>query len=85
MDERLAAIDSGVRTLLVERLHVDPEEVPADDDASLLDLGLDSTAILSLVTGIEDRYGVEIPDKEITLDNFGSLRAICRYLGGLVP
>ena len=85
MDERLAAIDSGVRTLLAERLHVDPEEVPADDDASLLDLGLDSTAILSLVTGIEDRYDVEIPDKEITLDNFGSLRAICRYLGGLLP
>jgi len=85
VDERLAAIDSGVRTLLAERLRVDPEDVPADDDASLLDLGLDSTAILSLVTGIEDRYDVEIPDKEITLDNFGSLRAICRYLGGLVP
>ena len=85
MDERLAAIDSGVRTLLAERLRVDPEDVPADDDASLLDLGLDSTAILSLVTGIEDRYDVEIPDKEITLDNFGSLRAICRYLGGLLP
>jgi acyl carrier protein len=85
VDERLAAIDSGVRTLLAERLRVDPEDVPADDDASLLDLGLDSTAILSLVTGIEDRYDVEIPDKEITLDNFGSLRAICRYLGGLLP
>jgi acyl carrier protein len=84
VDERLAAIDSGVRTLLAERLRVDPEDVPADDDASLLDLGLDSTAILSLVTGIEDRYDVEIPDKEITLDNFGSLRAICRYLGGLL-
>ena len=84
MDERLAAIDSGVRTLLVERLHVDPEEVPADDDASLLDLGLDSTAILSLVVGLEDRFDIEIPDVEITVQNFGTVAAITRYVGDRV-
>ena len=85
MDESLAAIDAGVRELLAERLHVEPDDVAADVDASLLDMGLDSTAILSLVTGLEDRYDVEIPDIDINLDNFGSVGAVSRYMAGLLP
>jgi acyl carrier protein len=85
VDESLAAIDAGVRELLAERLHVESVDVPADVDASLMGMGLDSTAILSLVTGLEDRYDVEIPDRDITLDNFGSVGAVSRYMAGLLP
>ena len=74
------AVDAGVRALLAERLHVAPEDVPEDADASLQDLGLDSTAILSLVVGLEDRFDIEIPDVEITVENFGTVAAITRYV-----
>jgi acyl carrier protein len=68
-----------VRELVAERL-----KVPADasgaaavsDDASLIDLGLDSTAILSLVVGLEDAFDIEIADHEINPDNFGTVRGI---------
>jgi hypothetical protein len=56
VDGSLDAIGAAVRVLLAERLHVAPGDVPADAGASLQDLGLDSTAILSLVVGLEDRF-----------------------------
>lgn len=81
MDGSLDAIGAAVRVLLAERLHVALGDVPADAGASLQDLGLDSTAILSLVVGIEDRFDIEIPDDEITVANFGTVAAITRYVG----
>jgi acyl carrier protein len=72
-------IEAQLRDLLTRRLHFD-RAASVDGEASLLDLGLDSTAILSLVVGIEERFDIEIPDRDITLDNFTSLAAISRYV-----
>ncbi|HEY7069052.1 MAG TPA: acyl carrier protein [Acidimicrobiales bacterium] len=80
MDGSLDAIGAAVRVLLAERLHVAPSDVPADAAASLQDIGLDSTAILSLVVGLEDRFDIEIPDLDITVANFGTVAAITRYV-----
>jgi acyl carrier protein len=80
VDGSLGVIDAGVRELLAERLHVAPTDMPADAEASLQDLGLDSTAVLSLVVGLEDRFDIEIPDVEITVANFGTVAAITRYV-----
>jgi acyl carrier protein len=74
-----ANIEAQLRDLLTGRLRFD-RAATVDAEASLLDLGLDSTAILSLVVGIEERFGIEIPDRDITLDNFSSLRAISHYV-----
>jgi acyl carrier protein len=78
--EDVGRIDAEVRALLAERLHIAPNDMPAGDGTSLLDLGLDSTAILSLVVGLEEAFDVEIPDRDITLDNFGAVDSIGRYL-----
>jgi acyl carrier protein len=76
-----ADIDAQLRTLLEQRVRLNHAST-VDAQASLLDLGLDSTAILSLVVGIEERFGIEIPDRDITVDNFGSVAAITRYVAG---
>jgi acyl carrier protein len=73
-------IAARVRALLGERLKVPVEGAALADDASLIDLGLDSTAILSLVVGIEDAFDIEIADHEINPDNFGSVRGIGDYV-----
>ncbi|MGH9119726.1 MAG: acyl carrier protein [Acidimicrobiales bacterium] len=78
-DDR-AAIDARVKALLVERLQVATDAGYIDDAATLTDLGLDSTAILSLVVGLEDTFGIEIPDREISPDNFGRVDDISRYV-----
>ena len=79
MQTEQANIEAQLRDLLTRRLRFD-RAATVDGEASLLDLGLDSTAILSLIVGIEERFGIEIPDRDITLDNFSSLGAISSYV-----
>lgn len=78
----VAAIDAQVRALLVERLTlVDaPVDGRLDPDAPLVDMGIDSTGIMSLVVGIEERFDIEIPDHDITTATFGTLTAIVAYV-----
>jgi acyl carrier protein len=61
--------------LLTERLHVASDADAIGDEDTLADLGLDSTAILSLVVGLEDAFDIEIADREINPDNFGRVDA----------
>ena len=49
--------------------------VPQDQDArSLVDLGLDSLDVSGLLLGIEDKFGLKIPDDEadhlVTLNDY---------------
>ena len=81
-DEHRASIEARVKALLAERLLAAESGSAAAiaDDATLAELGLDSTAILSLVVGLEDEFDIEIPDREINPDNFGKVDGICRYV-----
>jgi acyl carrier protein len=84
VDDDRASIGARVKVLLTERLQVAPETAAIGDDTPLADLGLDSTAILSLVVGLEDEFDIEIPDREINPDNFGRVDTITRYVTELI-
>jgi len=63
-------------TLLAELL---PGGFSADfDDARpLVDAGLDSVGVLTLVAELEGRLGVPLDGSELTAENLGSLGALC--------
>jgi acyl carrier protein len=44
---------------------------------------LDSLGIFQLIETIENRYGVEIDEDDIVIENFGTIGAIQRLVGGL--
>lgn len=51
---------------------------PQDD---LLSNGvLDSLGILQLVSFIEDRFGIQVPDEDVVYDNFYSVEKLSDYL-----
>lgn len=53
----------------------------ADDD--LLDSGiLNSLGILQLVSFIEERMDMEVPDEDVVYENFNSVSALVAYLDG---
>ena len=53
----------------------------ADDD--LLDSGiLNSLGILQLVSFIEERMDIEVPDEDVVYENFSSVSALVAYLDG---
>lgn len=80
MQTNQADINAQVRALMSQRLKIPGDRSVIADDASLRDAGLDSIAILSLVVGLEDEFDLEIPDRDVVLDNFGSVDGIVRYV-----
>lgn len=54
----------ALKEVLVSRLKVEPEGV--QPEANLFeDLGLDSIDLMSAVMAIEERFGIEVSDKEL--------------------
>ncbi len=74
-------VDARIRSVLVDILGVSRERAATfDDDTGLFGSlpELDSMAVASLLTEIEDRLGIMIDDDEVDgemLESFGSLRA----------
>jgi acyl carrier protein len=57
------AVADKVKSIIVEQLGVDEEEVTLD--ASFTDdLGADSLDIVELVMAFEEEFGIEIPDED---------------------
>ena len=52
-----------VKELIVEQLDVDPSIVTMDTDF-MKDLEADSLDAVEIILGVEDEYGIEIPDEE---------------------
>lgn len=44
--------------------------------ASLPDAGLDSMAIMQLLLLIEDRFGIWLPEEDLTRENFACIRSL---------
>jgi acyl carrier protein len=57
------------------------EDYRLGENASLLENSIiDSTGVLELVTFIEQTFGIEVKDQEITPDNLDSLASIAEYV-----
>ena len=57
------AVADKVKSIIVEQLGVDDEEVTSD--ASFVDdLGADSLDTVELVMAFEEEFGIEIPDED---------------------
>ena len=62
MSEELDFAD--LQQLAAEILNVEPERVQTDVSFAR-DLAADSLDIVELISAIEDKYGIEIPDEEL--------------------
>jgi acyl carrier protein len=54
-------------------------DLKADED--LLSTGIiDSLGILRLVSFIEERFGVQVPDQDVVYENFNNIKVLSEYL-----
>jgi acyl carrier protein len=55
------------------------------DDRFFERIALDSKYVSSMISFIEDEFGVHVSDCEIREDNLGSLRAVARFVASKQP
>jgi D-alanine--poly(phosphoribitol) ligase subunit 2 len=64
---------------IIQKVSKRPVEVGPDD--SLFDSGLlDSFALPDMVTAIENEFGIQVPDADLTPRKFESIASIGRYI-----
>ena len=72
------AVADKVKSIIVEQLGVDEEEVTAD--ASFVDdLGADSLDVVELVMALEEEFGLEISDEEA--EKLTTVKHAIEYIG----
>jgi acyl carrier protein len=75
--EPAMAVAERVKSIIVEQLGVDEDEVTLD--ASFTDdLGADSLDIVELVMAFEEEFGIEIPDEEA--EKISNVREAVNYI-----
>jgi acyl carrier protein len=70
-------VEDDLRDFILTELYFAGSASELTDDLHLIDSGIiDSMGILELVTHLEKRYGIEIPDEEMVVENFDSIEHI---------
>jgi acyl carrier protein len=70
-----------VKDFVSQELVDDDKKTDLKDEENLLANGImDSLGILKLVSFIEQKFDIQVPDEDVTVQNFRSLKDIAGYL-----
>lgn len=74
-------IESRLKQMVIDHLFlsVTPEELSST--ASLIDdYGVDSVALLELVVGLEEEFGIVVEDGDFDISNFSSVKSLADFV-----
>jgi len=79
-DDRI--LRDQIKDLIIRRLRLEISPAEIDEGAPLFGdgLGLDSIDALELVVGLEQEFGISIPDEDVGKEAFASVEALCNYV-----
>jgi acyl carrier protein len=76
----------GLKRIIVDDLDVDVEYQDLSPDVPLFEggLGLDSVVLVELISCIEKRFDVMVPDDLLTVETFKDLQSVAQVIGTLL-
>jgi acyl carrier protein len=84
--ERLMDLMQEVLRVVDETLSLNGRAIAFDSDTHLLGAipELDSMAVVSLISGLEERFGIIVDDDDIDGDTFATVGSLVKFVGGKV-
>lgn len=79
----MGEVEQKIKSILAHELEIDPatmEEVDKDTPLLGRGVGLDSMETLTLVTGIEREFEIEVEDEELTTSLFQTLGTLTEFV-----
>ncbi len=77
----MADAKTAVKAYISENFLMGQSDIELGDDTSFLEIGLlDSTGVIELVSFLEEEFGIQVEDDEITPENFDTLNRISAYV-----
>ncbi len=77
----MAEAKTIIKEYISENFLMGQNDINLEDETSFLELGLlDSTGVIELVTFLEDEFGIQVEDDEITPENLDTLNRISSYI-----
>lgn len=74
-------IEDRLKRLIATRLFLKIAPEAIEDDKSLIDTyGVDSVSLLELVVGLEEEFGIAIPDEEFSIKHFETVAALASFV-----
>lgn len=83
-------METEIKTVIVnfirENFLFEDNGIALDENGSLLESGvIDSTGILEIVQFLEETYGIQVEDEEITPENLDSIANISHFVFQKMP
>ena len=66
-----------IRAFITHEILHESLDTPLSDDAQLVESGIiDSLGVMTLLSFLEEKFSIKIPDQELTPENFATLSTI---------
>ena len=76
------SIEHQVKQVIIRTLSLEVEAEEIDDEDALFGggLGLNSMATIEIIVGLEEEFGIEVPDEDLRVELFDSVQTMADYV-----
>lgn len=78
------SITHRVKEVIIRKLSLDvtPEEIGDEDPLFGGGMGLNSMATIEIVVGLEEEFEIQVPDEDLRVELFDSVKTMADYVSG---
>lgn len=76
------SIEHRVKQVIIRTLSLEVEAEEIDDEDALFGggIGLNSMATIEIIVGLEEEFGIEVPDEDLRVELFDSVQTMADYV-----
>jgi acyl carrier protein len=75
-------LNCKIRSILAENLEINPDYI--NDDADLVDMGINSITFIKTVITIETEFDIEFDEENLDIENFRNLKSLIEHVNRLI-